>query len=188
VDKSLVVFEQRNSETRYRMMETIRQYARDRMLESTEVETIRDQALDFYLALAEEAEPRLRGPEQMQWFDRFEVEHDNLRAALEWSLGKGRVEKGLRLGAALTFFWERGGYWLEGRERLESLLIQPEAAARTLMRANGLFTASVMMNSMHWAGGSDASRPYLEEAIAIAREHGQAGKRLCALALSYFEQ
>jgi tetratricopeptide (TPR) repeat protein len=187
VDKSLVVFEQRDSETRYWMMETIRQYARDRVLESTEVETIRDHHLDFFVALAEEVEPKLRGPEQMQWLDRLDLEHDNLRAALEWSLGEGRVEKGLRLGAALAWFWERCGYWMEGQERVESLLNQPEATAKTLIRANGLFAASVLTSSLGaaWVGGSNASRPYLEEAIAIAREHGQAGKRLCALALTF---
>jgi predicted ATPase/class 3 adenylate cyclase len=187
VDKSLVVFEQRNSETRYRMMETIRQYARDRLLESHEAETIRNRHLDFFMAFAEQVEPKLRGPEQMQWLDRLDLEHDNLRAALEWSLGEGRVEKGLRLGAALAWFWERCGYWREGRERVESLLNQPEPTAKTLIRANGLFAASVLTSSLGaaWVGGSNASRPYLEEVIAIAREHGQAGKRLCALALTF---
>jgi len=187
VNKSLVVFEQRDSEMHYRMMETIRQYARDRLLESHEAETIRDCHLDFFMAFAEQVEPKLRGPEQMQWLDRLDVEHDNLRAALEWSLGEGRVEKGLRLAAALTWFWERRGYWSEGRERVESLLIQPEAAAKTLIHANGLFAASVMTSSLGaaWVGGSNTSRPYLEETIAIAREHGQAGKRLCALAMTF---
>ena len=187
VDRSLVTFEQHGSETRYRLMETIRQYARDRMLESTEVETIRDRHLDFFVTLAEAVEPKLRSSEQVQWLDRLDLENDNLRTALEWSLGKGRVEKGMRLAAALTWFWDRSGYWIEGRERVEKLLTQPEAAARTLIRAKCLFAASVMISAVGavWLGGSDASSPYLEEAIAISREYGQAGKRLCASALTY---
>ncbi len=193
IDKSLVVVEQterpggKDTETRYRLLETVRQYARERLVDSGESEKIRSRHLDYFMKFAETVEPKLHGPEQMQWLDRLDVEHDNLRAALEWSPGEGRVEKGLRLGAALAWFWERRGYWSEGRERVESLLDQPEAAAKTLVRANGLFAASALAGALGaaWVGGDKASRQYLEEAISIARDHGHAGKRLCALALTF---
>jgi predicted ATPase len=186
VQKSLVVIKL-DDKPRYRLLETIRQYARERLAESTDEDAIRDRHLDYFMNFAEAVAPKLHGPEQMQWLDRLDSEHDNIRAALEWSLSEGRVEKGLRLAGALAWFWERRGYWSEGRERVERLLNQPEAAAKTLNRANGLFAASVLASSLGsaWIAGSKASRPYLEEAIAIAREHGQAGKRLCALALTF---
>jgi predicted ATPase len=91
VNKSLVLVQDRDGQARYRMLETIRQYARDRLLGSGEQEQIRDRHLDFFCNLVEEAEPHLRGPEQVAWFNRLESEYDNLRAALEWSLEDGNV-------------------------------------------------------------------------------------------------
>ncbi len=186
VQKSLVVV-RLDDKPRYRLLETIRQYAHEKLAESGEGDAVRDRHLHYFMNFAEAIAPKLHGPEQMQTLDRFDSELDNLRAALEWSLGEGRVEQGLRLAAALMWFWERRGYFSEGRGRMESLLNQPEAAPKTLIRANGLVAASLMASSLAavWVGGSKASRPYLEEAITIAREHGQAGKRLCALALSF---
>src|SRR5713226_5481995 len=82
VEKSLVLYEERGGEGRYRLLETVRQYARDRLLEAGEAEAVRGRHLGFVLRLAEEAEPKLSGPEQVVWLDRLEAEHDNLRAAL----------------------------------------------------------------------------------------------------------
>ncbi len=186
VQKSLVVVKL-DDKPRYRLLETIRQYAREKLAESGEEDVTRDCHLRYFMNFAQAIAPKLHGPEQMQTLDRLDSELDNLRAALEWSAGEGRVEKGLRLAAALMWFWERRGYFSEGRARVESLLNQPEVAAKTLVRANGLVAASLMASSQSavWVGGSKASRPYLEEAVAIAREHGQVGKRLCALALTF---
>ena len=94
-DKSLVIIEEFPSteedggEVRYRLLETVRGYARDKLLESGEVEGLRHRHLEWYLDLAERAEPELFGPAQVEWTDRLEVEHDNLRVALEWSLRSG---------------------------------------------------------------------------------------------------
>jgi predicted ATPase/DNA-binding NarL/FixJ family response regulator/transcriptional regulator with XRE-family HTH domain len=186
VQKSLVLLKL-DDQPRYGLLETIRQYAREKLVESGEADAARDFHLDYFMKFAEATAPKLHGPEQMQALDRLDSELDNVRAALEWSLREGRAEKGLRLAGALAWFWERRGYWSEGRARIERLLNQPDAAPRTLIRANGLVAASLLANSLAaaWVGGSKASHPYLEEAITIAREHGQAGKRWCALALIF---
>jgi predicted ATPase/DNA-binding SARP family transcriptional activator len=120
VDKSMVVVEapMEAAEGRYRLLETIRQYAREKLLASGEAEAVRERHLECFLRLAEEAEPRLRGAEQLAWLDHVETEHDNLRTALAWSLERGKSESALRLAGALSYFWElRGlseGYkWLD---------------------------------------------------------------------------
>jgi non-specific serine/threonine protein kinase len=82
VDKSLVMYDDQGGEARYRLLETVRQYARDRLLEAGEAEAVRGRHAGWCLALAEEAEPALVGDNQREWLDRLEREHDNLRAAL----------------------------------------------------------------------------------------------------------
>ena len=83
-DKSLVMAEERGITTRYRLLETVRQYARDRLAEGGKGKACQSQHRDYFLALAEEAKEKLVGPEQGLWLDRLESEHENLRAALEW--------------------------------------------------------------------------------------------------------
>src|SRR5215208_2271157 len=98
VDKSLVVAETTGmGPVRYRMLEPIRQYAQEKLEERGDAEEVRRRHARFFLALAEEAEPRLRGPEDMEWLERLENEHDNLRTALSWALEGGEAEVGLRL-------------------------------------------------------------------------------------------
>src|SRR5262249_36586413 len=97
VDKSLVVAEARGGGARYRLLETVRQYGRDRLLESGEANGLRRRHRDWYLALAERAGPELRGPRAEVWVARLETEHDNLRAALQWSeADQDGAEAGLR--------------------------------------------------------------------------------------------
>jgi non-specific serine/threonine protein kinase len=184
VNKSLVVAETLTlSEARYRMLETIRQYAGEKLRESGESETIRNRHLDYFLKFAQEVEPRLHSPEQFEWLERLDVEHDNLRAALDWSLGEGRVEKGLRLVIALLWYWDMRAYWSEGLEHTQRLLNQPETAQKTLTRANALLVVARMISPM-W-DVDKRCREYLEAAIAIAREQGTDGKRLLALCLGF---
>ncbi len=185
VNKSLVVAETLQPGTaRYRMLETIRQYARDKLDEAGEAEAIQNRHLDYFLQLAQEAEPHLHGPDQDEWLDRLDSEHLNLRAALEWSLGEGRAERQWKLVEALAWFWNVRGHWREGRARAEQLLAQPEARAKTLLRANGLLAAGVATFAWN-PGGETTRRRDLEEIIVIAREHGESGKRLLALGLAY---
>lgn len=182
VDKSLVVTEIRGTKTRYRLYETIRQFAQEKLDDEEEGEVIRDRHLDYFLNFAQEAELKLHGPNQFVWLDLLDLDHDNLRAALEWSHGKGRTEKGLKLVAALTWFWDMRGFWNERRERAESLLKQPEAAPKNLIRANALFAA---VNTTGWQPSGDHSILYLQEIVAIAREQGLAGRRTLALGLCF---
>jgi predicted ATPase/transcriptional regulator with XRE-family HTH domain len=106
VKKSLVVTDsQAGVSVRYRLLETIRQYAREKLLDAGTGADVRTRHLNYYLELAEQAEPHLRGPDQVDWNDRLEAEIDNLRAALEWS-GEDQVEKGLRIVGSLIWFWK----------------------------------------------------------------------------------
>lgn len=123
INKSLVVTEEEAHESRYRMLETIRQYANEKLEEAGETARVRERHIAFYLRLAEEAEPKLQSEEQGQWLDQLEMEHNNLRAALEWSKAEQEgTEMELRLAGALWRFWEIRGYYAEGRAQLEAAL------------------------------------------------------------------
>ena len=114
VDKSLVVVDDHGGEARYRLLETVRQYADVRLHAAGETAATRDRHLNCFLALAEEAEPELERADQDAWLGRLETEHDNLRAALEWGLSAADPERGLRLAAALPQFWYLHGHSNEG--------------------------------------------------------------------------
>lgn len=165
-DKSLVVAEQRQGHTRYRLLETIRQYARDRLLESGHASATRHQHLAFFLNLAETAEPELVGADQKVWLERLETEHDNLRAALEWSSGDSDSgERGLRLAAALWRFWYIRGYLSEGRSWLRDLLALPATAP--VARAKALHGAG---NLAFTQGDPLAAQSLLTAGLALRRE------------------
>ncbi len=131
VDKSLVTLELPDAAGRYRMLETVRQYATERLVESGETDRLRQTHAKFFLELAEEAEPKLFGPEQDAWFARLEAEHSNLRAALEWLDALEEAMQGLRLAGALWRFWEVRGHLAEGRSWLSEMLRRagPDAEA-----------------------------------------------------------
>ncbi|MSP12305.1 MAG: adenylate/guanylate cyclase domain-containing protein [Chloroflexi bacterium] len=165
VDKSLVVIEAQDSAGRYRLLETIRQYARDRLLESGKGDQVRNQHVTYFLQLAEAGDMGLRGPQQMAWMKRLETEHDNLRTGLRWSLAS---EQGLRLVGALAYFWWVHTDWREGLGWLEEALAQNPAQGRTAARARALWGAGILIQG----GYSAASRSRYAESIAIAREVG----------------
>jgi len=126
VNKSLVLVEEQAQGTRYRLPETIRQYARDKLFEAGEAEQVRDRHLEFFLRFAEQAEPKLRSAEQIEWLERVETEHDNMRTALAWSLESGKSESALQLAGALAYFWVLRGYFSEGQRWLEDALTLSE--------------------------------------------------------------
>jgi predicted ATPase/DNA-binding CsgD family transcriptional regulator/transcriptional regulator with XRE-family HTH domain len=111
-----------NGEPRFLMYETIREYALERLEAGGEIATLWRQHATYYLTLAERAEPKLMSAEQAVWLQHLETEHDNLRAALQWSLERGGAEPALRLGSALWRFWRLRGYLSEGRRWLEAAL------------------------------------------------------------------
>jgi predicted ATPase/transcriptional regulator with XRE-family HTH domain len=134
VDKNLLRRERTKS--RFTMLEMVREYALEKLLENGQAETIRRAHAGYFLKFAEEANQKTLGPEEAIVFDRLEEEHDNLRAALQWSLSRGEgndgVETGLRLVVALGEFWYVRGYLTEGRERLASALARAEGNGREL--------------------------------------------------------
>jgi predicted ATPase/DNA-binding SARP family transcriptional activator/DNA-binding CsgD family transcriptional regulator len=138
VNKSLVAAEARTEGTaRYRMLEPIRQYAQEKLAVNEEAKEVQGRHAEFFLALAEEAKPRLLGQEEATWLGRLEAEHDNLRAALSWSLGGGDLGLGLRLTGALGQFWHTRGLFDEGRRWLEEALAK-DGPASVAARARAL--------------------------------------------------
>jgi predicted ATPase/DNA-binding CsgD family transcriptional regulator len=179
VDKSLLrQEEQADGEPRFLMLETLREYALERLAASGEAAAIGQQHATFFLQLAEEADPKVRSTEQATWYRRLKVEHDNLRAALHWTLEHQEVEIGLRLAGALWAFWRQ--HLREGRSWLEQVLVQPGARARTAARAKALLGAGALA---FFHGDFLEAHRLLEESVSIGREVGVKGKRNLAHAL-----
>ncbi len=165
VEQSLVVADEDGD--RYRMLETVREYAREKLNVSGGAESVRNRHRDFFLMLAEEAEPKMMGAEQAAWLQRLENEHENLRAALDWSLMQAESSGGLRLCGALARFWHVRGHFSEGRECCARVLNNPGAKERTVERAKVLNSAGGLA---HLQGDYPAARRWYEERLSIARE------------------
>ncbi len=178
VDKSLVMVEEGpNGETRYRLLETVRDYSQGRLWESGDSESTRGRHRDWYLALSETTEPLLQSPEQAVWLDRLELEHDNLRAALHWTED---AETRLRIAGPLWRFWYVRGHLSEGREWLESAAEATEVSAP--VRAKALNGAGVLAMTQgdfeaarHRYKSVLALRESLGDAAGIARAHNNLG-------------
>ena len=157
----------RGNEPRLGMLETIREYALERLVARGDGETVRRRHAAFYLVLAEEAEPGLLGPRQREWLERLDAERDNIRAALGWALDAGEAELGLRIATALWRFWQLRNYEQEGRERLEELLALGTAAPSTRARAQ------TMIGSMSFVlGDFETAQRVLGEALPVHRRFG----------------
>jgi predicted ATPase/class 3 adenylate cyclase len=182
VEKSLVVVDQPiEGDTRYRLIETIRRYAGEKSLESGEADDTRDRHLGYFIEWTEMALPHLTRPDQFVWINRMEAEHDNIRAALEWSqIVAGGAEAGLRLASALGPFWKLRSYYTEGRRRLSAVLAREGAEERTVLRARVLHHASSLA---FFQSDYSATRTLAEEGLAIARENGDPGRLEAANAL-----
>ncbi len=163
VDKSLVVADDQGVERRFRMLETIRQYARDKLGETAEDVETRRRHRSWFLNLAEQVEPKLLASAE-PWLSRLEVEHDNIRAALDFSLQSGEGEAGLRLAGALRRFWMVRGYWTEGRQRIEAALVQEAGPAP--LRSKALTAAASLAQSQ---GDYQRTEALAQESLAIQR-------------------
>jgi predicted ATPase/class 3 adenylate cyclase len=169
VGKSLMKQTEAQGEPRFTMLETIREYASERLIAAGETERLRDRHRDYFLALAEGAEPKLIGAEQATWFQRLEEEHDNLRSALEWSLVEAQSTGGLRLCGALVRFWVTRGHLSEGREWCVRFLGKGGRQARTLERAKALIAAGALA---YFQGDYLVTQALQEESLAIMRGLG----------------
>lgn len=133
VDKSLVIVEPREGDNRYRLLETLREYALERFPPGAAFHTIQRRHADFFRHWAEEAAPHLLAAQQQQWLDRFEIEHPNLRAALDYLLAAGASEAAMRLAVAAVRFWGTRGYVSEGHAWLQRALTQRTEVALAIV-------------------------------------------------------
>ncbi|HMD31522.1 MAG TPA: protein kinase [Candidatus Acidoferrales bacterium] len=171
VDKSLLrqVEQANGGESRFAMLETIREYAREKLEASSEEAATRRAHAAYCLVLAEEQAADEGGPGagRAELMERFASERDNFRAGLEWLTETGEAEWGLRLGAALFRFWEAREYLAEGRDKLGRLLKLPAAAALSKVRARVLFAAGVLAGEQ---GDYASGEALLREGLEIARQ------------------
>jgi predicted ATPase len=170
VDKSLAQqVEQAKGESRFVMLETIREYALEKLEASGEEAMTKRAHAAYCLVLAEEEATEQSEAEGAEWLERFALEHDNFRASLEWLTETGDAEWGLRLGTALFRFWEIREYLAEGRERLGRLLKLAGAAAPTKARTRALFAAGVLAGEQ---GDYASADTLISESQDIARQLG----------------
>jgi predicted ATPase/DNA-binding SARP family transcriptional activator len=167
-------------EPRVGMLETIRDYALERLADSADGEVVRHRHAAFYLKLAEDAEPELRGPFQVSWLERLVAEHENLRAALEWATATEAADIGLAGAAALWRFWQVRGLLGEGRERLERLLALDARDVSAAVRARARASAGRVA---FMQGDYESARRYLEESLPVQRQLGDQAGTTMTLAL-----
>jgi predicted ATPase len=175
VDKSLVQAEPTGETLRYRMLETIRQYAAEQlsMCDESEIASVREKQAEVFLTMAETAAPHIRGALQQEWLARLGQEHDNLRTAFRYfTETPSAIEKALRLGVALEYFWEFRGLYGEGADLLAAALDTPEAAHPTAVRAAALKTAGSLLM---YRDGPRAASARFDEGLAIAQRLGDPG-------------
>jgi DNA-binding NarL/FixJ family response regulator len=168
VDKSLVwPEEQEDGEPRLRMLETIREYAREQLRASDEADAIQARHAAYYLDMVERAALQLVGPQQLTWFARLELERDNLRAVERWASTRADADSIVRLGAALWPFWLARDDASESRERLEVFLALVGQVAPKTALAGALLGAGVMAEKL---GDYTTCRALLEKSLAVARQ------------------
>jgi predicted ATPase len=170
LDKSLLREEQpERGEPRLLMLETIREYGLERLEASGEAAEVHRRHAVYYLQLAETAEPKLHGPDQVGWLDTLEAEHDNLGAVQAWTQAEpGRAETGLRLASALLWFWLVRGYYAEGRRALETALAASQDVS-LLVRARALRAAGHLTQ---YQRDFTRSAELLNESLTLARGLG----------------
>lgn len=172
VDKSLLTFAEGEAQAggRYRMLEMVRQFAGERLAESGEAPFLTIRHQDWFVALAEEADPRLSGPEQAEWLRRLATEYDNLRVILARSeQGACSAESALRLACALRLFWYIRGDFGEARKYLAQTLGHRDTQARTSLRAKALNGLAAIVRRQ---SDSALALALFEESLAIRRERG----------------
>lgn len=182
VEQSLVVAEVSSvGETRYRMLEPVRQYARDLLAASDEARDVGQRHAALFLSLAERAEPEIAGQQQVEWCDRLEVEYDNLRAAIRWSLDVGDARRAVRFGWALRMFWVIHQRHQEGRRWMEQALMQGDLAVAA--RAEALYVLAVCV---YGSGDNVRLMALAEEGTALYRQVGDKYREAITSALVGF--
>ncbi len=187
INKSLVIVEPRSgdaeAETRYGMLETIREYAHQKLDEAGEAHEVRDRHLEYFVGLAEEAEPKMFGADSVIYYRRLDQELDNVRAVMEWCIQTRRAIPAFRLAASLFYYWFNRSSIGEWQGQLNKALSLSEGLERTAERAKALNS----IGFFYWADVSTSNpRRELEEALSIGRDlgdHSIIARSLCNLGL-----
>jgi hypothetical protein len=175
INKSLVIVEQTDADNRYHYLETIREYAYEKLVDSGELEETRLHHLNYYKALVEAAEPELRGPDMIVWLDRLELDQDNLRSALEWALDTNPINA-LQIVGALCYFWSRRASATEGLGWIKAALERSEASRDVPSQTEPVYLAARAKALAAEAalaydrGDSQTSRNAAEESVNLARQ------------------
>ncbi len=149
-------------EPRFLMLQTIRDFATERLEESGEAHLVRDRHLKAFIALAQEAHPHLFGPQRKEWLDRLQEDHDNFRAALEWAVSAGNAQEAMRLGGSFWRFWQMRGHIHEGRARLGQILSLPASDEFPTER----------LGLAYWQADMEGAQRFYDESLALTRQVG----------------
>ncbi len=169
VDQSLIRRMEDHSHDRFRMLETIREFAAERLSENGEEPAMRRRHAAYFTELAERAAPHLMGEDRAGWLDQLEHEHDNLRAAIAWSVEAGDTVMASRLVASLWRFWQSRAFLGEGAMRAESVLAMPSDGLDPLLRMRVLDAAGGLA---YWMGDMERAKVAYEDSLALARRSG----------------
>jgi predicted ATPase len=167
-DKSLILVERSETETRYRFLETLREFAREKLTRAGELAALRNRHLAYFFEFAREAEAGLESADQLAWARRCQAEHNNVRAALEWSLKEGaNYYDGLQLAAAFSLFWLFHSHFIEGLERIKPFLTGLDDIPDKALRAKLLYRAAWLL---YWRSEYQRALDLCEKSVAICRD------------------
>lgn len=171
INKSLVVVHKANGKTRYRMLEHLRQYAKEKLIQAGEGEALGDRHFEYFLRLAKKAEPYLIQTEQIEWLYLLDADYDNLRTAFEYALSKEKVDSALDFCTALGWFWIIRCYWSEGLSWLTRALAKQEQDRNRdgkIARTRALYTSAML----EWQlGNIEQMQTHAEASFALASEN-----------------
>ena len=156
-------------ETRFLMLQTIRDFAMERLEESGEAGAIRERHVEAFIALAQQAQPHLFGPRRKEWLDRLETDHDNFRAALEWTVASKDARSAMELSAGMWRFWQMRGHLHEGRTRMDAVLALPGSADFPKERLAALEAAGGLA---YWQADMEVAQRFYDECVQLTRTLG----------------
>jgi predicted ATPase/class 3 adenylate cyclase len=156
-------------EPRFLMLQTIRDFAAERLEESGEARLIRGRHLEAFIALAQQAQPQLFGPQRKEWLDRLEEDHDNFRAALEWAVASGNAQQAMTLSGSFWRFWQMRGHIHEGRARVGHVLLLPNSGEFPKERLAALEAAGGLA---YWQADMEGSQRFYDESLELTRQVG----------------
>jgi len=166
------------SEPRFVMLQTIREFAADRLDETGEGSATKQRHVEAFIALAKQAQPFVFGSKRKAWLDRLEMDHDNFRAALDWTIASGDARKAMQLSAYLWRFWQMRGHIYEGRSRVVQALALPTSRDYPVERLQALEAAGGLA---YWQADMDSAQIFYDECLELTRSTGD--KRALANAL-----